>query len=561
MENFVYGIDFGTSTTLLAVQDLAEPRVIPIGTLGTKWIPSIVAIDTDSKVYSGNEAANFGNDDLKIRSPKNAITKNKDELTSPGGTSISADEAIVSILRQVKNKADELGLDPTGKGMVRMSCPAMWTGEQRSRLAKLAVRAGINTDVDNILDEPIAAAVAWWWNNFFKRKRKITAKIVVFDLGGGTLDVAVAEVYGEFLPEITVLAARGINIAGDNLDIALSDFYEAQVLEVHGVSMKESADYQSIRNIILNRAKEVKEELSTVENSKFDFSASVFSKLLPSLEISRRELESIYKKDLDQALSCVRLTLKESYLKTHNMNSVEMRNFLAMEFAKIAADVQYVVLAGGMSQIPIIKEELQKLFIQATIEHVNEDYEAVEAIVKGVASREDFRNLNIHRPNFNFYIRWQNKQGKWFEHLMYSAFSPLYADSDIAQGKFLLSHVCTWVPPNDIKGQIVDIELLSIGDRTVQLSVEGQSLASIKLKVASGIEIRSAIYLNGKISISQNGTFEKSFRVKQWPFIRWTNDPLRQNKLEITEYRGSTDFGVEETIYYGARSEKRTDYT
>lgn len=528
MEEYVYGLDFGTSTTLMAIPRDGIPQILPIGR-SDSWMPSLIAIDAQGNVKVGDAASDQAHAD-QIRSPKTAITRNEFGcLASPSGKTIEADLAIVKILEEVHKKAKELGLNTQGR--VRLSCPAMWTGIQRNRLAALAQLAGIHTDVDSMLDEPVAACVSWWWNNFYSRNKRQTAKVLVFDLGGGTLDVAVADIYGEHTPDITVLAARGIAIAGDSLDFALADHFESRILSEYQIDLAQNIDYPIIRNLAIRAARKVKEGLSFLESIKFTLEDPDYS-FIPTLEISRLDLEMVYRPDLISAMHCVKATLKETYLKNHNHDSAEMKNFQSISHEVLAEDIKYVVLAGGMSRMPIIRDELQKLFPKSIIESALDNNYVTESIVMGVSNRNEYESLNIHRPNFNFKVKWIEEDGAPGELNLYSAFEPLHSDAEIFQSQFLLGYPNTWIPDKHCIKQEARLILESVGGRRVKLSIEGIEIDYIALKVFKNQPVQFKIYLDGRIMITdQERTY--SFRVKQWPYIRWHTDQSLRERLSI----------------------------
>ena len=230
MSEFTLGLDFGTSTTLVALPGL-EPRVFPIGKeAGNSWLPSVISVNESTEWMIG-EDADKGAIANQFRSPKSAITHNQQTLRNANGIEISADEAIRQIIGEVSKRCSENGLKDFSQ--VRLSCPAMWTGAQRKRLIKLVNEAGFVSDIDNVLDEPISASIAWWWSRFSKGlKIDQKKRAVIFDLGGGTLDVAIVDIYPRpGMPEMTILSARGIAVAGDELDKALAKHLTERLLE------------------------------------------------------------------------------------------------------------------------------------------------------------------------------------------------------------------------------------------------------------------------------------------------------------------------------------------
>ena len=109
MEEYVYGLDFGTSTTLMAIPREGMPQILPIGR-SDNWMPSLIGLGDGGDVVVGDFASDKPHGD-QIRSPKTAITREQfGNLVSPSGKTIEADLAIVNILEEVSKKAKELGL-------------------------------------------------------------------------------------------------------------------------------------------------------------------------------------------------------------------------------------------------------------------------------------------------------------------------------------------------------------------------------------------------------------------------------------------------------------------
>jgi molecular chaperone DnaK (HSP70) len=85
----------------------------------------------------------------------------------------------------------------------------MWDGPQLKRLLDLAEKAALPVDSSTLVDEPIAAGVAWVSHRFLAYGERPEGRLLVFDMGGGTLDIAVLDVVGGERPEISVLSALG----------------------------------------------------------------------------------------------------------------------------------------------------------------------------------------------------------------------------------------------------------------------------------------------------------------------------------------------------------------
>lgn len=520
MSEFTLGLDFGTSTTLVALPGL-EPRVFPIGKeAGNTWLPSVISID-DSSDWMVGEDADKGAIANQFRSPKSAITHNQKILRNANGVEISADEAIKQIITEVSNRCNENGLKNFSN--VRLSCPAMWTGAQRKRLIKLVNEAGFVSDIDNVLDEPISASIAWWWSRFSKGlKIDQKKRAVIFDLGGGTLDVAVVDIYPRpGMPEMTILSARGIAVAGDELDKALAKHLTGRLLEEYKFDVKSQTEQALVEVAIRLAARECKEILSTVDETTFHVDPRIAK--VPTLKILRVELNDVYSQQMQLAINCVDAALREARMKAgDNLSGPEIAKISLNE---LGAEIDFIVLAGGMSQIPKVAEDLQTLMPKAQIEFATSDPRtSTSAIVLGVANQNEFADLNIHRPNFDFVFSYKDRTGMEHRKVVYPAFTPLYSPEQVMRGDDLLGFSIDWKPEVFPLGGKVYLSIETIGGRKVTLRNHDSSEdLELEFEADKFEGIRMKIYANGKIIINDRSGRTFIARVREWPHIRWTS--------------------------------------
>jgi len=520
MSEFTLGLDFGTSTTLVALPGL-EPRVFPIGKeAGNTWLPSVISID-DSSDWMVGEDADKGAIANQFRSPKSAITHNQKILRNANGVEISADEAIKQIITEVSNRCNENGLKNFSN--VRLSCPAMWTGAQRKRLIKLVNEAGFVSDIDNVLDEPISASIAWWWSRFSKGlKIDQKKRAVIFDLGGGTLDVAVVDIYPRpGMPEMTILSARGIAVAGDELDKALAKHLTGRLLEEYKFDVKSQTEQALVEVAIRLAARECKEILSTVDETTFHVDPRIAK--VPTLKILRVELNDVYSQQMQLAINCVDAALREARMKAgDNLSGPEIAKISLNE---LGAEIDFIVLAGGMSQIPKVAEDLQTLMPRAQIEFATSDPRtSTSAIVLGVANQNEFADLNIHRPNFDFVFSYKDRTGMEHRTVVYPAFTPLYSPEQVMRGDDLLGFSIDWKPEVFPLGGKVYLSIETIGGRKVTLRNHDSSEdLELEFEADKFVGIRMKIYANGKIIINDRSGRTFIARVREWPHIRWTS--------------------------------------
>jgi len=538
-KNIAFGLDFGTTTTLVAIPGNQWPEILRLGTV-TNFMPSVISSSNgvDWQVGENADAAPL---DEQFLSPKALITFNSKWITNGLEINISQDKAVKSVLNEVTNRLNKDYPGLLGSGKVRMSCPAIWTGPQRSLLAKYATESGLVTDVDEILDEPISAGIAWWWDKNIKSAKKSEGKALVFDLGGGTLDVAVLDIYNyqDYQPQFTVLAARGTDVAGDKVDKIFADYIENRLVHEEDLRLPTGQELTYLRAVLRRTAKECKEKLSRISSVKFEVDERYA--VLPSIKISRVDFEhKIFDTTLQRSLSCTKAALKEAVMKQKGARPEKIKD---MDITKICSEINFVILAGGMSQIPCIGDELQKLMPNAQVEFVTTQSEANEGIVLGVANNNDFESLNIHRPGFDFILKWKEKNGATNEKVMYRAFTPLYSDMDINLGNFKLGFQSErWVSYTDLENNSAELSIRSVGGRDVKLKF-GDELrdSTIKLKAYKSTAIDFKIYIDGTI-IVEDAERLHYYRVREWPFIRLgvssQSDPeLFIEKTDGTEFK------------------------
>src|SRR5690242_12204279 len=125
------GVDFGTSTSLVAARAGRQPvEIVPLGQ-STRCFPSVAGYRSGALII-GEDADNLPGNEV-IRSPKRAITKELATLPVAGGDA-PADDVIIAILAEIAKRADAAGRALTRDHELRLGCPAMWDGTQRRRL-------------------------------------------------------------------------------------------------------------------------------------------------------------------------------------------------------------------------------------------------------------------------------------------------------------------------------------------------------------------------------------------------------------------------------------------
>lgn len=344
------GIDFGTSTTLVADRDPGgAPSCIALGRVGADWIPTLVGLDEENRFLVGDDALGLPAAQV-ISSVKAAVTEGRQWIEVRDATgklhAVSADEVITWLLSQVRARL--VGFEPSffDDSLVNMACPAAWRTDQRERLVNASVKAGIDISLDRIHDEPVAAGTAFLQHHTYAETPIADGWIVVVDAGGGTLDLAVLECSSG---ELTTLVTDGNALAGDAIDtliaaeLAIQAPAPARWIDPHSADTREA--------LLRRSARELKEILTT---SNFAERPLFGSPTVLTLE--RAQFETM----LGPLLSDLADVVERSVRKASEADD-------SADWAEVAERVVAVQLAGGTTRVPAVHAQLETLFPHATV--------------------------------------------------------------------------------------------------------------------------------------------------------------------------------------------------
>jgi actin-like ATPase involved in cell morphogenesis len=408
------GIDFGTSTTLIAVRDNqdATPQILPIGHGANPWMPSVVA---QTSPISVGESATEAEGLLQIRSIKSGLTRGQDWLDEQY---LSIDhehvkQYVIEILTEAKRRAEQVYPDLFNDAKFFFGCPALWSFGNRRILADVANDLGMDVDVLDVLDEPVAAGVHWVKTSWAKDKEGVSGRTLVFDAGGGTLDVALIETSDNASPEVSVLAANSLSKSGDDVDYSIVEYLRRR-------DSRLGSDGTS-SNRLMNAARELKEILS----DETEASVQVDESIGKILSLTRQELEEVIELQVQESLRIVDRVLVESDIRiSPNVAVAESRKRLP----EIAKTVKNVLLVGGLSQIPLFRQRLQEMFPLATVYSVKNPQQAV---AEGLTYADTVIHLNMPRPPLSFVIRPGLESA---EDVIYEAYSEIVDSQGAQQG-------------------------------------------------------------------------------------------------------------------------------
>jgi molecular chaperone DnaK (HSP70) len=495
----VVGLDFGTSTTLVA----SPSGIVPIGT-AEAWMPSVAGYDDAGTLIVGESALDLP-DEQVVLSVKRSITEKRSYMrvdTPAGLKDVRADDVITALLQEAARRAVEHGQALTGPGL-RLACPAMWDGGQRRRLVEAAGRAGLAVTLPSLVDEPVAAGIAW----LAGRSDADTGqrRIVVFDMGGGTLDIAVLDVRGIRHHDVSVLAAIGVPEAGDTLDAALAADIE-ESLAAMGIDVDSLPHPERARRRLVYEARQAKIGLSTETEHDVALPRRLFG--IGSITYRRDQLNDVFSDQMDRAELGIATALRAARLVEADGTSAF--DILRTSVQDLVHGVDTVLLSGGMAQVPYVAERLSDMFPATTRIEVAST-RADEAVALGLALAPRYGQVSMYRPPFDILLEWDS--GQQFR-TVYDAFTPLVQPGQIAQGGSDLRYVRNGLElslPRNGKGRL---RLVSHSEDRIRATLGGVSLDKF-LVALSEQKFEFSLYPNGRIRLT-DGSGRHEGRIESW---------------------------------------------
>ena len=325
----IIGIDLGTSNSAAAVVMGGKPTIIPAAegtTVGGKAFPSVVAFTKTGELLVGEPARRQA-----VTNPDSTIIAAKRKMGSDYTFKIQdknykPQQISAFILQKIKKDAEAFIGEPVNKAVITV--PAYFDDNQRQATKDAGTIAGL--DVVRIINEPTAAALA-----FGLDKTKEDMKILVFDFGGGTLDVTIMEMGGGVFE---VMSTSGdTQLGGTDMDKIIINYVLDEFKKKEGVDLsKDSTAMTRIREA----SEKAKIELSTVMETDINLPFIAHD---PSTGAKNLELRMTRAK-LDELIGPIIQRCKPSIEK-------------ALEDSKLAkSDINKIVMVGGPTRIPLVKK-------------------------------------------------------------------------------------------------------------------------------------------------------------------------------------------------------------
>ena len=358
----IIGIDLGTTNSVVAIMEGREPKVI-VNEEGSRITPSVVAWDDKGEVLVGQIAKRQAvtNPENTIYSSKRFIGRrfeetgeetkrvpykavrasNGDSAFDVRGKQLSPQEVAAKILLKLKKAAEDYIGEKVTEAVITV--PAYFNDAQRQATKDAGRIAGL--DVKRIVNEPTAAALAYGLD---KKKDEI---IAVYDFGGGTFDISILEV-GDNV--VQVISTNGdTHLGGDDIDNLVIDWIAAEFKKTSGIDV--SKDKMALQRL-KEAAEKAKIELSSVQETGINLPFLTVGHAGPvhlDLRLSRSKLEQMMGGLVERTMEPVRKALQDA--------------------KKQPKDIVEVVLVGGSTRIPLVKETVKKFFGKDPHQGVNPD--------------------------------------------------------------------------------------------------------------------------------------------------------------------------------------------
>jgi molecular chaperone DnaK len=333
----IIGIDLGTSNSAAAVMEGGKPVIIPSAegtTLGGKAFPSYVAFTKDDQLLVGEPARRQA-----VTNPEGTLFAFKrkmgqDHKVKVHGKEYTPQQLSAFVLQKIKRDAEAYLGDKVEKAVITV--PAYFDDNQRQATKDAGQIAGL--EVVRLVNEPTAASLAYGLDKVGEAQ-----KILVFDLGGGTLDVTVMEMgYDKEhkAADFTVLSTSGdTQLGGTDMDNVLIDYIAEEFRKETGLDVRKD-------KMAMQRLKEAGEkakiELSTVIETDLNLpfiSADASGPKHLQLKLSRAKLESLVQPIIDRCRRPLEQALADAKLKP--------------------TEVTQVIMVGGPTRMPVVQKFLE----------------------------------------------------------------------------------------------------------------------------------------------------------------------------------------------------------
>jgi molecular chaperone HscC len=338
------GIDLGTTNSAIAVWHDGRPRLIP-NSLGQVLTPSAVSIDEDGQLLVGMAAR-----ERQVTHPRMTATAFKrymgtNRVTRLGDREFLPEELSALVLRSLKSDAErDLGVPVTA---AIITVPAYFNDKQRKATRRAGELAGLG--VDRLINEPTAAALAYGID-----RRQDETRYLVFDLGGGTFDVSILEI---FEGVIEVRASTGDSYLGGE------DFNEVLIqdmLRQHGAAWRFTSREQDplLYELLRDQAERARRQLTVqpIASMVITWKGQQFE-------------HSVTSEGFENKCQSLLVRLRDPVMRALRDSSIDLDQ------------LKEIVLVGGATRMPVVRRTVTRMFGRFPASELNPD----EAVAMGAA--------------------------------------------------------------------------------------------------------------------------------------------------------------------------------
>ena len=340
----IIGIDLGTTNSAAAVWRDGKAELIP-NSLGHVLTPSAVGLDDGGELLVGLPARERQSTHPHLTATAFKRYMGSQRVTKLGKTGYSPEELSAMVLRSLKADAEAFLGEAVTEAVITV--PAYFNDKQRKATRRAGELAGLK--VERLLNEPTAAALAYGIHNLEDESR-----FLVFDLGGGTFDVSILEI---FEGVIEVRASTGDNrLGGEDFNDLLVKAMRTRFSKE--LSVANAAEEEALTQIVRAAAERARRALSSQASITIDI---VWKDTAYSHEITTDTFETLASALLDRLKEPVLRAVRDSNLRP--------------------ADLSEIVLVGGATRMPLVRRTVTRMFDRFPSHAVNPD----EAVAMGAA--------------------------------------------------------------------------------------------------------------------------------------------------------------------------------
>lgn len=348
------GIDLGTTFSAVAMMDekKGQPVIIP-NTLGERITPSVIQFTEDDEIIVGTEAKEaFEAGESGCASVFKRSMGSQDIYCSFNGKRYTAEDLSAILLRYLKEETEKVTHQAIDEAVVTV--PAYFYHKERQATMNAAKKAGLN--IRQIINEPTAAAMNYGANHW-----RENARVLVYDLGGGTFDVTLVQMKkGNQMESLQTTGDH--TLGGKDWDARISMIVEGKIEEETGLS---STDYPEIHQVVTQSAESIKKQLTTRNIASVKVNLPNYGWYSTAVSLDEFEQNT---NDLIERTG----TLCESLLRGLNITW---------------RDVTDILLVGGSTRMRQVTTYLKRISGHAPLSQVNPD----EAVALGAA-------IQVHLP-------------------------------------------------------------------------------------------------------------------------------------------------------------------